>query len=151
MKKLLLKAVAVCALLLPLQTVDAKTFGLTKSGQKFKMTVTEKISAQAGLGGNDPDAPVPKGIPNFKMNQKVTFKISKKGAITAKGMSIAFLSADSTLNNYFQRVGKADGGNVGTLEFDAATKKPSRLILNFVKNSGTGLNATVNTVTYTFN
>jgi hypothetical protein len=151
MKKLLLKAVAVCALLLPLQTVDAKTFGQTKSGQKFKMTVTDKISASAGISGNDTNAPVPKGIPNFKKGQKVTFKISKKGAITAKGMSIAFLNGDNGLNNYFQRVNNTDGGNVGVLEFDASTKKPNRLVLNFVKRSGSGLSSKVNTVTYTFN
>lgn len=151
MKQLLLKAVAVCALLLPLQTLDAKPFGLTKSGQKFKMTVTEKISVKAGLSGTDPDAPVPPGIPKFKLHKKVTFKISKKGALTAKGMSLPFLSADSGINNYLEVIDDNKGGNVGTLEFDAATKKPNRLILNFVKNSGTGTNATVQTVTYTFN
>jgi hypothetical protein len=146
MKKLLLQAVAVCALLLPFSTAEAKTFGLLKSGQKIKMVVTERISTSAGPGGIDANADVPDGIPDLKMNKKVTFKISKKGNLTTKKMSLPFLTATSGLHEFFLNR-KELGGYKGTIEIDPATKKPTRMVLNFIKREGT----TVYTVTYTLN
>ena len=87
MKKLLLRALAIVAAVLPLAVADAaskpknapKVFGGFEVGTTFTFAVTNLISS--GTQGTQiiNPAPIPKGVPVFTNGQQVTMKIGKKG------------------------------------------------------------------------
>lgn len=153
MKKLLLKTIMLCAVLLPLSQVQAagapgKLYGGFAVGKKFKFTVTEVISAQASLTGVNKKVPVPNGIPKFKKGQTVKFKIAGKGQLSGPGLLLPFKADGGTSNTYMTvATAKNPKANVGIVYKNGS--KPTGVFLGFTKTSGSGFGTKVTTVNYT--
>jgi hypothetical protein len=149
MKKLLLKAVAVCALLLPLQTVDAKTFGTFKPKMTFTLEVTEKISGQVDLSGKVIKPGTVDGVPNYKKGDKIKFKIGKKGQLTGPdGLSLPFKQDAGTANVYFIPPSRDNpSGDIGQV-YKNAKNKPIAASLTFFKVTIKNNFPTTQTVVY---
>lgn len=147
MKQLLLKAVACAAVLLPL-TTQAGNF---PKGTSFTRTVTEKVSTKSVGFKIFKKVPVPSGIPDFKVGQKVKFVIGPKGQlqIKKKGVSIPFKSDGGSANVYVIPPSRTKpNGDIGEV-FKDSTGKPLGVALSFFKTKVSGFTATTNTVVYT--
>lgn len=139
MKHLLLQTIACCAVLLPFTRAEAKTYGGFNPGDKFTLTVNYRISNKTVGGVTKEKVPVPKGMPDFKLGKKVTFTIGPKGQLTAKGMSLPFMTVDTTSNPGHTRV-VYEGppkknypfGDTGNVDLNP-DGKPVGLSLNFSK------------------
>jgi hypothetical protein len=151
MRKLLLKALMCCAVLLPLsqaQAAPGRLFGGFAAGKKFKFTVTNVISASASLSGYDATAPVPKGVPKFKKGQTVKFKIAGKGQLSGPGFLLPFKADGGTSNSYMTIVtAKNPKANVGIVYKSGS--KPTGVALTFIKATGSGFGTKTTTVSYT--
>lgn len=147
MKQLLLKTIACAAVLLPLST-QAGNF---PKGTTFTRTVTEKISSKTVGFKVIKKTPVPAGIPNFKVGQKVKFVIGPKGQLQIKknGVSIPFKSDGGSANVYVVPPSRTKpSGDIGEV-FKDSTGKPTSVALSFFKTKVSGFTATTNTVVYT--
>ena len=148
MKNIIIHMIAVCAVLMPMQQVDAKTYGGFKKGQKFKMYVHEIIKSKAVGTKISKKASIPKGVPKYKKGKKVKFKIGKKGQITAKGLSIPF-NSDGGSANIYSRIKTGTTTKAYTAEvFKNAKGKPSGVVLAFVVSKYAGFQTTTTTVSY---
>ena len=78
MKTLLFKTLACAAVLLPLGQIQAKTFGSFTPNKMFTLELTAKESFKVKPGGARKNSGIPNGVPNFKIGQKVKFKIGSK-------------------------------------------------------------------------
>ncbi|RYD56559.1 MAG: hypothetical protein EOP83_21325 [Verrucomicrobiaceae bacterium] len=102
MKKLLLRAFALIAAVLPLSVAQAApkppaVFGEFAVGKTFTFTVVAKtVSATQGTNVV-PNAVVPKGVPNLAVGQQVTFVIGKKGELIGPGFKADLLPAGSSV------------------------------------------------------
>lgn len=111
MKKLFVRALALLAAVAPLHLAEAAprpapVFGGWPPGKTFTLRVTD-VSSYTNQGGTNVAVPIPKGAPVFTLGQQVTFKIGKKGELTAPGMKIAFAADGGSANVY---VGKPKRG-----------------------------------------
>ncbi len=99
MKKLLLKTLAIAAVLLPLSQVQAKTFGSFQPKRTFSLKVVEVIGTKqtAPLPPVATPNSVPAGLPKFKVGQTLKFKIGAKGELIGKGFSVPFIAGRSNL------------------------------------------------------
>ncbi|NJM36394.1 MAG: hypothetical protein HC845_00120 [Akkermansiaceae bacterium] len=97
MKKLLLKTLAIAAVLLPLSQVQAKTFGSFQPKRTFTLKVASVTGTKQKPGQVPVETPgsVPAGLPKFKVGQILKFKIGNKGELIGKGFSIPFLASAS--------------------------------------------------------
>jgi hypothetical protein len=148
MKKLLLQAIACAAVLLPLSQAQAGNF---PKGTTFTMTVTEKVSSKVVGFQIFNKAAVPKGIPNFKVGQKVKFTIGPKGQLMIKqeGVSLPFKQDGGSANVYYiVPTRKKPSGDIGEV-FKDTTGKPTGTALSFFKFKYSGMTTTTNTVVYT--
>lgn len=152
MRKLLLKTIMLCAVLLPLSQVQAagapgKLYGGFAAGKKFKFTVTEVISAQASLTGGTKKVPVPNGIPKFKKGQTVKFKIAGKGQLSGPGFLLPYKADGGTANTYMTVVtARKPSANVGIVYKSGS--QPTGAALTFVKTTGSGFGTKVTNVNY---
>ncbi len=148
MKQLLLKTLACAAVLLPLSEAHAANF---PKGTTFTRTVTEKVSSKTVGFKVFKKVPVPAGIPNFKVGQKVKFVIGPKGQLQIKknGVSIPFKSDGGSANVYVVPPSRTKpSGDIGEV-FKDSTGKPTSVALSFFKSKVSGYTATTNTVVYT--
>ena len=148
MKQLLLKTVACAAVLLPLSQAHAGNF---PKGTTFTMTVTEKVSSKAVGFQIFKKVPVPAGIPNFKVGQKVKFKIGPKGQLTipSADVSIPFKQDGGSANVYVIPPSRTKpNGDIGQVFKDSAGK-PTATALSFFKFKVSGMSSTTWTVAYT--
>ena len=100
-KPLLLKALALAAVLLPLGSLQAAGATGFKVGQTFKLKVVKVTSTKkVGYFGTETANPVPGNVPKFAKNKNIDFKIAKGGKLTAKGISIPFAHASKTVVEY---------------------------------------------------
>jgi hypothetical protein len=150
MKKLLLQAIVCVSALLPLSQVQAKTFGDFAPNKKFVLTVTEKISAQNKNGVLKTSVPVPAGLPNFSVGQKVKFKIGNKGELIVQGFSIGYKTGTAFSNGYGPKKVNAQTRTLpaAVVFKDSTTFEPTNAALYFFKVKVAGTKSTVNTVTY---
>lgn len=150
MKQLLLSAIACCAVLVPIQQADAKSFGGFKPKKTFTFKVKEKISAVA-VGFEKPrKAPVPPGLPNFNVGQKVTFRIGPKGQLMFKGGSMPFKADGGTSNVYAVTPSATNPSGDSGLVFKNSKNQPIAVSLSFARFKINGMTPTTNTVNYTF-
>ncbi len=159
MKTLLINTIACAALLLPFSQAQAagagKTFGGFKPKQTFSFKVTSATSVRT-VGTKVSKAPVPAGIPNFKLKQTVKFIIGAKGQLTGPGFSIPFFSkGSSTSGNGYTNVTpiSKESPIVGLVLKNQGTVKagaPVSASIIFSKYSVKGTTVTENVVTYYF-
>ena len=150
MKKLLLQTIACCAVLLPFSQAEAKTYGGFKPGKRIYMVVKEKISGKVDLSGKVlKKTPVPDGIPDYKVGDKITFKIGKKGQLTGpKGLNLPFKQDAGSANVYFIPPSRNNpSGDIGQVYKDA-NNKPTATALTFFKVKISGFVPTTYTVVY---
>lgn len=162
MKHLLLKSIACAAVLLPLGTLQAKTFGDFAPGKTFTYKVKQKITAKSVGTKITKGVPVPAGVPSFVPGQRIKFTIGAQGQLNmvkldAKGKpvgasySIPFKSDGGTSNVYNKVItGRSNKADTGTV-FKDSVNEPTGVALNFVRTTYAGFNSTVTTVTYTLN
>lgn len=149
MKTLLIPILA--GALLPLSTLEAKTYGGFKAGKTFKLTVTDRESVRTKNGDVDRGVPIPKDLPNFKVGQTVKFKIGKQGALRGPGFKIDFEESSKKTNVYSN-----EPDNSSASKGDAAvvrkndSKQPTKATVTFYKYKISGFKLVTNSVTYKF-
>jgi hypothetical protein len=138
---LLLKTLALAAILLPLGNLQAAGSTGFKVGQTFKLKVVKVTSTKkVGYFGTEAASPIPGNVPKFTKNKMIEFTIAKGGKLTAKGLSIPFVHAskkvveynlfkdaaiDITHNATFQRSGTtATGGELSFFINDYSGAEP---------------------------
>lgn len=157
MKTLLIKTLAGAALLLPFSQVQAagagKTFGGFKPKQTFSLKVAG-VSSSKTVQGIVSKAPIPAGIPKFKVNQSVKFTIGAKGQLTGPGFSIPFYAAGASaaVNNYTNVTqGSKESPMIAQVFKSVETVNagaPTNVSMIFSKYTVKGRTVTVNSVTY---
>jgi hypothetical protein len=156
MKKLLLRAFALIAAVLPLSVAEAApkpppVFGGWSPGKTFTFTVDTKLSAANQMGQVLTNVPVPKGVPDLQVGQQVTFTIGKKGELIGPGFKIAF-QADAGSSNAFINKPKKGSPPVAAIVYkNVSTNEPFSVALNFFTFKMTNRIPTVTSVTYTLN
>jgi hypothetical protein len=141
MKTFLLPAIIAIAALMPFQQSEAAKFGGFKSGHKFNLKVEEVISVKTtGLFGKPTKVPIPSGLPKFNKKQKVTFKIGKKGELTAKGISLPFTTDGGTSNVYNKVVTGTSPKTDTAIIYKGADNKATGAALTFIRVSGSPSN-----------
>lgn len=151
MKQLLLHTIACCAVLLPFSQAEAKTYGGFSPGKTFTMTVKEKISGQVDITGKVlKKTPVPAGIPDYRVGQRVKFKIGARGQLTGPdGLSLPFKNDAGTANVYYIQPSRSNpSGDIGQV-FKNTKGKPTATALTFFKVKISGFTPVTNTVVYT--
>jgi len=138
MKKLLLRAFALIAAVLPLTVAQAapqppKIFGDFAAGKTFTFTVTTAETATTtGFGGTPVSSPnAPAGVPNLIVGQQVTFVIGKKGELIGPGFKIGFLEGDIGANAYVNKPKKGAQPTVAAVHKDTTTNAPTAVSMNF--------------------
>lgn len=153
MKKLLFQTIACAAVLLPISQADAKPYGGFNPGKKITMVVTEKISSKSVNGVLKNNVPVPAGIPDYKVGQKVKFKIGKKGQLTGPdGLSLPYKSGRGGVaeaNNYLIPPSKSRPEGDSGLIFKDAANKPLNASLFFARFKVSGYSGVTSVVSYT--
>jgi hypothetical protein len=154
MKKLLLQAFVGCAALLPFSQLQAAVPGGYPSGYKFTLKVKSKITSKTVGTKVTKNVPVPAGIANYKVGQKVTFTIGSKGEIKTPAFSVPFNAKSSTASsNSYLIVPKASTDMKATsvlLIKDSTTKAPAGVNYLYVNTKRTGFTATTISVDYGF-
>lgn len=136
MKKLLLRAFALLAAVLPLSVAEAapkppKVFGGFPVGKTFTFTVSNVISsATQGTQIINP-APIPKGVPVLTNGQQVTMKIGKKGELIGPGFKIAFQADGGSSNVYVNKPKKGAQPNAAIVFKNMTTGEPTSVALSF--------------------
>lgn len=151
MKHLLLQTIACCAVLLPFSQAEAKTYGGFTPGKTFTMKVKEKVSGKVDMTGKVlKKTPVPAGIPDYKVGQKIKFKIGAKGQLTGPdGLSLPFKNDAGTANVYYIQPSRSNpSGDIGQV-FKDTEGKPTDTALTFFKVKISGFIPTTYTVVYT--
>ena len=155
MKHILLPILVCCGALLPFSQVRAaepKTFGGFTAKQKFSFKVDIAASLKT-VGLKVSKAPIPDGIPKFKVGQKVTFTIGSKGELTGPGFSIPFFKkgTSATANGYTNVTpGYTKSPIVAIVLKDSVNGAPAHVNIIFSKYSVKGTTVTTNSVTYDF-
>ena len=155
MKHILLPILVCCGALLPFTQVraaDAKTYGGFTAKQKFSFKVSTAASLKT-VGFKVSKAPVPDGIPKFKVGQNITFIIGSWGELTGPGFSIPFLKKGTSAggNGYSNIVpGSTKSPIVAVVLKDSVTGAPAHVNIIFSKYSVKGTTVTTNAVTYDF-
>lgn len=146
MKHLLVPIAVVCAVLFNTPRADAKTYGGFTPGQTFTFTVKEKVSMQQVDLNPSTSVPVPAGIVNLNVGQKVVFTIGAKGQLKFKSSSFPFDSGGKRYNTYL--VPPSGGLSKSGTVYKNAKGKPVGVSLNFIKIVVAGTSRTVTTVDY---
>ena len=154
MKTLLFKTLACAAVLLPLGQIQAKTFGSFTPNKMFTLELTAKESFKVKPGGARKNSGIPNGVPNFKIGQKVKFKIGSKGQLIGPGFSISFRDSATIggLANIYQDP-KKPGSSTRKLSLGqiyVVDNLPTSGNLTFTVFNINGLNSSVSTVVYVF-
>jgi len=139
MKKLLLRAFALIAAVLPLSVAQAATpkppaiFGDFAPGKTFTFTVTTAQTATTtGFGGSPVLSPTaPAGVPNLTVGQQVTFTIGKKGELIGPGFKIGFLSGAVGANAYINKPKKGAQPTVSSVHKNTTTNEPTAVDMTF--------------------
>lgn len=140
MKKLLLRAFALIAAVLPLAVAEAapkpkppKIFGDFTPGKTFTFTVdVANTATTTGIGTPPVSSPTaPKGVPNLTVGQQVTFVIGKKGELIGPGFKIGFFNGAVGANAYINKPKKNAQPTVAAVHKDTTTNEPTAVSLTF--------------------
>jgi hypothetical protein len=147
--KHILPFITCLAFLLPVGNADAKTYGGFTPKQTFTFTVKEKSCVKQVDFTPAVEVPVPAGIVNLGVGQKVTFTIGSKGQLKFKKASLPFFAGKKKYNDYLlpPAGGLSQSGKVNK----NAKGKPIGVSLNFLKFETDGVSRTVTTVDYKLN
>ncbi len=129
MKTLLLPLLVCTASLLPFSQAHAvesasPSFGGFTPGLKFTFKVTKVECTKLEKFVYTKTA-VPKGVPKFRKNQKVTFTIGKKGQLIGPGLLLTYKSTSQPSNSYVHRVGSNFNEDEVTIYKDSLGKPVS--------------------------
>ena len=107
MKTLLLPLLVCTASLLPVAQSHAvesasPSFGGFTPGLKFTFKVTKAECTKLEKFVSTKST-IPKGVPKFRKNQKVSFTIGKQGQLTGPGILFTYQSASQPSNSYVHR------------------------------------------------
>lgn len=147
--KHILACIACCATLFSVGNADAKTFGGFTPKQTFTFTVKEKSSTRQVDITPAVDVPVPAGIVNFGLGQKVTFTIGKAGQLKFKKSSLPFFTGKKKYNDYL--LPTTGGLSQSGLVNKNSKGKPISVSLYFLKIETDGVSRTTTTVDYKLN
>ena len=101
---------------------------------KFKVVYMYSSVAPAADPVAQVQAPVPSGIPNFKLENTVKFTIGSKGQLTGPGFSMKFV-ADEGFSYAYSASNPLSPANPNTAHVDKSKKnKPTAVGLNFFKS-----------------
>jgi hypothetical protein len=155
MKKLLVRALALLATLVPLQLAVAApnpppVFGGWSPGKTFTMRVTD-ASSYTNQGGGNVAVPVPKGAPVFTLGEEVTFTIGKKGELIAPGVKIAFSVDGGSANVYVGKAKKIGAPPTASVFKSNVTGEPLSVNMDFVIVKIKNRIPTITWVNYKFN
>jgi hypothetical protein len=134
--------------LLPLSSLQARTYGGFEPFKRFKLTVTKVTSVKRTGLTLQTDAAIPAGIPSYRLGERVKFTIGRRGGLTARGLNLAFKNGNRNVNNYLNPV------TAGSLNIQAAgvsktaTGQPANMIINYQKVEGTGSSIAIYNVSY---
>lgn len=142
-----IQSLLICgAALLPLSSLQARTFGGFEPQKKFKLTVTKVTSVKRTGSTVEAGAAIPAGIPNYRLAQRVKFTIGNRGELTARGLNLAFKNGNRNVNYY---VNPGSGLNVqGAGCFKTATGQPASMLITYQKDEGTESPVTFYEVSY---
>jgi hypothetical protein len=137
MKKLLLRAFALIAAVLPLTVAEAAApkpptlFGDFAPGKTFTFTVSVANSSSTSGFGSPVVSTPPAGVPNLTVGQQVTFTIGKKGELIGPGFKIGFQSGAVGSNVYANKPKKGAQPTVATVHKDTTTNEPTGVSMGF--------------------
>ena len=136
MKKLLLRAFALIAAVLPLSGAEAapkppKIFGDFEVGKTFTFTVGTVVSSATQGTTVINNAPIPEKVPAFTVGQEVTITIGKKGELIGPGFKIAFQSGGLGANVYVNKPKKGASPTAATVHKDTTTNEPIGVSMGF--------------------
>lgn len=155
MKILLVRALALLAAIVPLHLAEAApkpppVFGGWSPGKTFTMRVTD-VSSYTNQGGSNVAVPVPKGAPVFTLGQEVTFKIGKKGELTAPGVKIAFSADGGSANVYVGKPKRIGAPPAASVFKSTVTGEPLNVNMDFVVVKLVNRIPSITWVSYKFN
>lgn len=82
---------AAALLFAPVHEASAKNIGGLKTGDSFQLKVTRIDSTQqVGIGGASTAGPIPAGVPRYRKNQKLTFRVRAGGKLSTRGLNLPF-------------------------------------------------------------
>jgi len=150
MKTLILPIIVAAGALFPVTALKAETFGGFEPGKKFTLTVTERTSTKTKGDNVTKNAPIPNGIPNFAVGQKVRFRIGDNGNLVGGEFNIAFRREEGDIviysNNPTFRKPRGDAGTVTK----NSNGRPVEATLTFYRFRFSGFIPITNTVNYVF-
>ena len=145
----LLRILTVTAILFSFSHAEAKgkKYGGFQVGDTFKLKVLLVSSTtQTGTAAEVP-APIPAGVPNYKKNDVVEFKIGAGGKLISKGIKIPFAHAQQSVVEFNRSIGTTV--NVThTAEVTRKGKKVKDAYLYFFFTDSTGAEIIRRTVRY---
>jgi hypothetical protein len=94
------------------------------------------------------NSPIPAGIPNYRLGEKVRFTIGRRGELKALGLNIAFKNGNRNVNNYLNPVTPPNLDVQGSGIGKGVTGQPINMIINYQKVEGTGSSITIYNVSY---
>ena len=129
--------------------LEARTFGGFAHKKKFTLTVKEAVKVK--VNGNEKiiNPPIPAGIPDYQLNQKVKFVIGRRGELKALGLNIAFKNGNRNVNNYLNAITTTNTDVQGAGIGKSVRGEPMNAILNYQKTELSGSSVTVYNVSYT--
>jgi hypothetical protein len=133
MKPRILSILACAAALLPFTPLEARTFGGFEPTKKFKLTVKKVTSVKRTGFAVIPDAPIPAGIPDYALGEKVRFTIGRRGELKALGLNIAFKNGNRNVNNYLNQITLSTPDVQGAGIGKSVTGQPKNMIINYQK------------------
>ena len=101
---------------------------------KFKVVYMYSSAAPAADPLAQVQAPVPSGIPNFKLGNTVKFTVGSKGQLTGPDFSMKFVADEGSSYSYSAK-NRLSPANPNTAHVDKSKKnKPTAVGLNFYKS-----------------
>jgi hypothetical protein len=124
-----------------------KKYGGFQVGDTFKLKVLIVSSTkQTGTGAETP-APIPAGVPKYKKNDVVEFKIGAGGKLISKGIKIPFAHARNSVVEF----NRSQGTTVNVTHTAEVTRKGKRVkgaYLYFFHTDTSGVDPVYRTVRY---
>lgn len=124
-----------------------KRYGGFQVGDTFKLKVLLVSSTtQTGLGAESP-APIPAGVPKYKKNDVVEFRIGAGGKLLSKGIKIPFAHAKQSVVEF----NRSQGTTVNithTAEVTRTGKKVKGAYLYFFNTDSSGAEPVYRVVRY---
>lgn len=132
----------------PVHEASAKNIGGLKTGDSFQLKVTRiESTQQVGIGGAATAAPIPAGVPRYRKNQKLTFRVRAGGKLSTRGLNIPFAHYTKGVAEFnFYRPGTVSIAR--NAEIKVRNGNVSGGTLSFFITDGSGMETVYRTVKY---